>query len=140
VTSPGDGKDGKLSDAAKSRGALAELYPLPTWHVIPPGDVFRVFERGGRTIGTQFAEIGLPSPSGSIQRLEEGGRPDIRQSNRGPATGLRVAIPSSTSTRPASTIPSCGSWGRTTSRATIANRAAPAATSSMPTTASLGTA
>ncbi|HEX6376370.1 MAG TPA: multiheme c-type cytochrome [Allosphingosinicella sp.] len=77
----------------KARGVLAELYPLPTWHVIPPGDVFRVFERGGRTIGTQFPEIGLPSPSGSIQRLEESGRPDIRQSNRGPGTGLRVAIP-----------------------------------------------
>jgi hypothetical protein len=77
----------------KARGVLAELYPLPTWHVVPPGDVFRVFERGGRTIGTQFPEIGLPSPSGSIQRLEESGRPDIRQSNRGPGTGLRVAIP-----------------------------------------------
>jgi hypothetical protein len=77
----------------KARGVLAELYPLPTWHVVPPGDVFRVFERGGRTIGTQFPEIGLPSPSGAIQRLEESGRPDIRQSNRGPGTGLRVAIP-----------------------------------------------
>jgi hypothetical protein len=52
-----------------------------------------VFERGGRNISTQFAEIGLPSPTGSIQRLEEPGRPDIRQSNRGPGTGLRVAIP-----------------------------------------------
>jgi hypothetical protein len=61
--------------------------------VIPPGDVFRVFERGGRNIGTQFAEIGLPNPAGNIQRLEEPGRPDIRQSNRGPGTGLRVAIP-----------------------------------------------
>jgi len=93
IVSPLDGADGKLSDKAKARGALAELYPLPTWHVIPPGDVFRVFERGGRTIGTQFPEIGLPSPSGSIQRLEEPGRPDIRQSNRGAGTGLRVAIP-----------------------------------------------
>ncbi|MFN3388862.1 MAG: hypothetical protein ACK40O_07995 [Allosphingosinicella sp.] len=87
------GPDGTLGEAQKKRGVLAELYPLPTWHVIPPGDVFRVFERGGRTINTQFPEIGLPSPSGSIQRLEESGRPDIRQSNRGPATGLRVAIP-----------------------------------------------
>ncbi|MFC7499524.1 hypothetical protein ACFQRC_09840 [Enterovirga sp. GCM10030262] len=87
------GPDGKLSEAEKKRGALAELYPLPTWHVIPPADVFRVFERGGRSINTQFPEIGLPSPSGSIQRLEESGRPDIRQSNRGPGTGLRVAIP-----------------------------------------------
>ena len=92
IVSPGL-EDGKLSERAKARGALEVLYPLPTWHVIPPGDVFRVFERGGRTIGSQFPEIGLPSPSGSIQRLEEPGRPDIRQSNRGPATGLRVAIP-----------------------------------------------
>ena len=60
---------------------------------IPPGDIFRVFERGGRNIDTQFAEIGLPNPTGSIQRLEEPGRPDLRQSNRGPGTGLRVAIP-----------------------------------------------
>ena len=84
---------GGLTAEQRARGVLAELYPLPTWHVVPPGDVFRVFERGGRNIGTQFAEIGLPNPTGSIQRLEEPGRPDIRQSNRGPATGLRVAIP-----------------------------------------------
>ena len=32
-------------------------------------------------------------PRINIQRLEEPGRPDLRQSNRGPATGLRVAIP-----------------------------------------------
>jgi hypothetical protein len=84
---------GQITAEQRARGVLAELYPLPAWHVIPPGDVFRVFERGGRTIGTQFPEIGLPSPSGSIQRLEESGRPEIRQSNRGPGTGLRVAIP-----------------------------------------------
>jgi hypothetical protein len=82
-----------LSDKERARGALAKLYPLPNWTVIPPGDVFRVFERGGRTINTQFPEIGLPNPTGSIQRLEEPGRPDLKQSNRGPATGLRVAIP-----------------------------------------------
>ncbi|HEX8573186.1 MAG TPA: hypothetical protein VF759_10600 [Allosphingosinicella sp.] len=91
IVSPPDPKS--ITPEQKARGVLAELYPLPTWHVVPPGDVFRVFERGGRTIGTQFPEIGLPSPSGSIQRLEESGRPDIRQSNRGPGTGLRVAIP-----------------------------------------------
>jgi hypothetical protein len=93
ITSPGAGPGGKLSDDQVARGVLAEMYPLPTWHVIPPGDVFRVFERGGRTINSQFPEIGLPNPSGSIQRLEEPGRPDLKQSNRGPGTGLRVAIP-----------------------------------------------
>ncbi|MEZ5824471.1 MAG: hypothetical protein R3C97_06935 [Geminicoccaceae bacterium] len=59
----------------------------------PPADVFRVFERGGRNIVSQFPEIGLPNSLGRIQQLEEPGRPDIRQSNRGPGTGLRVAIP-----------------------------------------------
>jgi hypothetical protein len=84
---------GGLTPEQRARGILADLYPLPTWHVTPPGDVFRVFERGGRNIGTQFPEIGLPNPTGSIQRLEEPGRPDLRQSNRGPGTGIRVAIP-----------------------------------------------
>ncbi|WP_086607855.1 hypothetical protein [Erythrobacter donghaensis] len=93
LTSPGAGPGGTLSPHQVARGVLAEMYPLPTWHVIPPGDVFRVFERGGRTINSQFPEIGLPNPSGAIQRLEEPGRPDLKQSNRGPGTGLRVAIP-----------------------------------------------
>ncbi|MBO9713243.1 hypothetical protein [Sphingomonas sp.] len=84
---------GKVTPAEQARGALAALYPLPTWQVMPPADVFRVFERGGRNNGTQFAEVGLPNPTGSIQRLEEPGRPDLKQSNRGPGTGLRVAIP-----------------------------------------------
>lgn len=93
IVSPLMGPDGNPSEQQAARGILGTLYPLPTWHVIPPADIFRVFERGGRTINTQFPEIGLPSPTGSIQRLEESGRPDIRQSNRGPGTGLRVAIP-----------------------------------------------
>ncbi|HET6537574.1 MAG TPA: hypothetical protein VFG34_05605 [Sphingopyxis sp.] len=82
-----------LSDAERKKGAIARMYPLPRWNVIPPGDVFRVFERGGRNINTQFAEVGLPNPTGQIQRLEEPGRPDLKQSNRGPGTGQRVAIP-----------------------------------------------
>jgi len=84
---------GGMTDEQRARGVIESLYPMPTWHVIPPGDIFRVFERGGRNIGTQFPEIGLPNPTGSIQRLEEPGRPDLRQSNRGPGTGIRVAIP-----------------------------------------------
>ncbi|MGH6650102.1 MAG: hypothetical protein ACREB7_03125 [Sphingopyxis sp.] len=82
-----------LTDKERARGALGKMYPLPRWSVLPPGDVFRVFERGGRNINTQFPEIGLPNPTGSIQRLEEPGRPDLKQSNRGPGTGLRVSIP-----------------------------------------------
>jgi hypothetical protein len=90
VTTPADAI---LTPAEQARGALARLYPLPNWTVVPPGDVFRVFEQGGRVINPVFPEIGLPNPSGSIQRLDEPGRPDLRQSNRGPGTGLRVAIP-----------------------------------------------
>ncbi|MHA7819763.1 MAG: LVIVD repeat-containing protein [Erythrobacter sp.] len=93
ITTPGDGEDGGLTQEQLDRGVLPTLYPLPTWHVLPPADVFRVFERGGRTILSQFPEIGLPNPTGLIQRLEEPGRPDLKQSNRGPGTGLRVAIP-----------------------------------------------
>ncbi len=74
-------------------GILPDLAPLPAWETIPPGDVFRVFERGGRVIGTQFPEIGLPNNSGALQKLDEPGRPDIKQSNRGPATGNRIAVP-----------------------------------------------
>lgn len=92
IKSPGN-PHGTVTDAEKKRGALPILYPLPTWHTIPPGDIFRVFERGGRNVNTQFPEIGLPNIGGIIQRLEEPGRPDLKQSNRGPGTGLRVAIP-----------------------------------------------
>ena len=90
-----DGKPvyGVVTEAEKARGALPIMYPLPMWHTIPPGDVFRVFEDGGRNIVPQFPEIGLPNIAGIIQRLEEPGRPDLKQSNRGMATGLRVAIP-----------------------------------------------
>lgn len=90
-----DGKPmwGTVTPAQKARGALPILYPLPMWNAVPPGDVFRVFEDGGRAINPQFPEIGLPNESGSIQKLEEPGRPDLKQSNRGPSTGLRVAIP-----------------------------------------------
>jgi hypothetical protein len=70
-----------------ARGVLPRINPLPPWEVIPPADVFRVFERGGLFIRSQFAEVGLPNP------LEEAGRPDVRQSNRGPATGARIAVP-----------------------------------------------
>ena len=83
-----------LPDARmEARGILPSLVPLPAWETVPPGDNFRVFEDGGRNIGTQFPEIGLPNALGQIQRVEEPGRPDIRQSNRGPGTGLRIAVP-----------------------------------------------
>jgi hypothetical protein len=75
------------------KGVLPALWPLPAWEVTPPADVFRVFERGGRNIATLFAETAIPSIGGNIQKLEEPGRPDLHQSNRGPGTGNRIAVP-----------------------------------------------
>ena len=77
----------------RDMGILESLAPLPSWETVPPADVFRVFERGGKINVTQFPEIGLPNVSGAIQKLDEPGRPDVRQSNRGPATGNRIAVP-----------------------------------------------
>lgn len=85
-----------LRDAAKAQkeyGVLPQLYPLPTWETTPPGDIFRVFERGGRNITNLFPETGLPNSLGLLQRIEEPGRPDFRQSNRGPGTGGRISVP-----------------------------------------------
>jgi hypothetical protein len=75
------------------KGILPSIAPLPAWETVPPADVFRVFERGGRVINTQFPEIGLPNNTGVLQKLDEPGRPDLKQSNRGPGTGNRIAVP-----------------------------------------------
>ncbi len=76
-----------------SNSIITQLFPLPAWETLKPGDIFRVFERGGRNFGNLFPEIGLPNALGQLQRIEEPGRPDFRQSNRGPGTGARIAVP-----------------------------------------------
>lgn len=76
-----------------AKGILAKLYPLPPWEVVPQADIFRIFERGGRNISNLFPETGNPDSTGELQKLEEPGRPDFRQSNRGPGTGNRIAVP-----------------------------------------------
>ncbi|MCX7071634.1 MAG: hypothetical protein NTW01_11690 [Gammaproteobacteria bacterium] len=94
-----DGKPAQIlgpvkPDAAMTeKGILATLLPLPAWETVPPADVFRVFERGGRNIQNLFPEQGLPNLGINIQRLEEPGRPDLKQSNRGPGTGNRISVP-----------------------------------------------
>lgn len=80
-------------ELAAEKNLITTLYPLPAWETVPSADPFRVFERGGRNINSIFPEIGLPNALGQLQRLEEPGRPDIRQSNRGNGTGVRVSIP-----------------------------------------------
>ncbi len=74
-----------LGDDEKQRGALAELYPLPRWQIVPPGEYFRAFERGGLLQPSIFPEIGNPNP------FDDPGRPDIRVSDRGRGTGARVS-------------------------------------------------
>ncbi len=79
--------------AMTAKGVLPLLAPLPAWEVLPPADIFRIFERGGRNISNLFPETGLPNSTGQLQRLDEPGRPDSKQSNRGPGTGARIAVP-----------------------------------------------
>ncbi|MGQ0793520.1 MAG: hypothetical protein ACT4NX_05460 [Deltaproteobacteria bacterium] len=71
----------------EEKGELPFLLPLPKWEIMRPADNFRVFEKGGLLIKSIFPDLGNPNP------LEEGGKPDIRQSNRGLGTGLRISVP-----------------------------------------------
>ncbi len=57
-------------------GALSWLDPLPRWEISQPGNILRVFERGGR--GRQ--EVGLP------ERESDPGKPDKGLSARGLGT------------------------------------------------------
>lgn len=64
------------ADETAYKGILPYLDPLPRFEISQPGNVLRIFERGGR-FGT---DVGIP------QRLEESGRPRQRLSNRGLGT------------------------------------------------------
>jgi hypothetical protein len=64
----------------REQGLLTYLDPLPRFEVSQPGNVLRVFERGGRF----RAETGIP------ERLEEAGRPRERLSDRGLGTQNRT--------------------------------------------------
>ncbi|HUP46352.1 MAG TPA: hypothetical protein VM779_12660 [Thermoanaerobaculia bacterium] len=67
-----------------AKGALPQLLPLPRWEIMQPGELLRAFERGGILQNSVPPEIGNPNPA------DEAGRPDIRLSNRGRGTGLRI--------------------------------------------------
>jgi hypothetical protein len=67
-------------EETRTKGWLPFLDPLPRWEVTQPGNVLRVFERGGSKKG----EIGNPT------RSEEPGRPDAKLSDRGFGTELRT--------------------------------------------------
>ena len=67
-------------EETKTKGVLPQLDPLFRWESSQPGNVLRVFERGGR----KKAEIGNPN------REEEPGKPDDQLSDRGFGTELRT--------------------------------------------------
>jgi hypothetical protein len=62
------------------KGYLDFLEPLPRWELSQPGNILRVFERGGR----RRLEVGLPD------KEEEGGKPDKGLSPRGLGTNNRT--------------------------------------------------
>jgi len=65
------------------KGILTHLDPLPRWEITQPGNVLRVFERGGELKG-------LPSDIGSQNPFELPGKPEVKLSDRGFGTRLRT--------------------------------------------------
>jgi hypothetical protein len=67
-------------ELTKSKGVLPELEPLGRWEVSQPGNILRVFEKGGGPRG----DLGNPN------REEDPGAPDDQLSDRGLGTLLRT--------------------------------------------------
>jgi len=67
-------------DLTRIKGVLPQLDPLARWEISEPGNILRVFERGGGT----HSEIGNPNSH------ENPGRPDDTLSDRGLGTELRT--------------------------------------------------
>ena len=64
----------------RTKGLLSLLDPIPRWEISQPGNVLRVFERGGK----RRLEVGLPD------KEEEPGKPDKGLSQRGFGTAQRT--------------------------------------------------
>jgi hypothetical protein len=64
----------------RTRGFLSLLDPIPRWEISQPGNVLRVFERGGK----RRLEVGLPD------KEEDPGKPDKGLSARGFGTAQRT--------------------------------------------------
>jgi hypothetical protein len=67
-------------EETRTKGVFPELDPLFRWEISQPGNVLRVFERGG----TKKSELGNPN------REEDPGKPDDKLSDRGFGTELRT--------------------------------------------------
>jgi hypothetical protein len=68
------------AEEIEKKGVLTSLEPLQRWEISQPGNVLRVFERGGR----KRPEIGNPDLE------EDPGKPEIKLSERGFGTELRT--------------------------------------------------
>ena len=68
------------AEETRVKGVLPELQPLERWEISQPGNVLRIFERGG----TEKGEVGNP------QLSEDPGKPDVKLSDRGFGTKLRT--------------------------------------------------
>jgi len=64
----------------KTLGIVDEIFPLPRFNVSQPGNLFRIFEKGGSKLG----ELGNPDPN------EPPGKPFRRLGERGLGTNSRV--------------------------------------------------
>src|SRR5260370_9067832 len=67
-------------EETRKKGVLAEIAPLERWEISQPGNVLRVFERGGGPKG----EVGEPV------RADDAGKPDDKLGPRGFGTQLRT--------------------------------------------------
>ncbi len=67
-------------ELTRTKGVLPQLDPLARWEVSQPGNILRVFERGG----FERVDLGNPNPK------EDPGRPDDKLSERGLGTELRT--------------------------------------------------
>ena len=67
-------------EETRTKGVLPELVPLERWEISQPGNILRVFERGGEKKG----EVGNPNID------EDPGKPDQKLSTRGFGTMLRT--------------------------------------------------
>lgn len=68
------------TEQRRAKGVLDSLAPLPRWEISQPGNVLRVFERGGK----RRLEVGLPD------KEEDPGKPDKGLSARGFGTAQRT--------------------------------------------------
>ena len=68
------------AEETRSKGVLPFLEPIQRWEVSQPGNVLRVFERGGE----KKPEVGIPNLA------EEPGKPDVKLGERGFGTLLRT--------------------------------------------------